>query len=144
MTKFKRQAVFLDESVAYFEKKMAGIDRDRYFADRDIRSILDKTINDLILCLVDMAEECLRKGKRGIPDTYKDTVLACHEFLGDVVLKIAPLVKHRNELVHQYLKVNWQNIVTVKNKIPDIRAFAEKTREYMDSVDGEDRNRGAS
>lgn len=131
MDKSDRLLSFVEESIAYLEEKLKGVDRDRYFADRDIRSILDKTINDLILCLVDIAEECLRKGKRRVPDTYKDTLLACHEFLGDIVLKIAPLVKHRNDLVHQYLKVNWQNIVTVKNKIPDIRAFVEKSKGYF-------------
>ncbi|MFH0788129.1 MAG: HepT-like ribonuclease domain-containing protein [Pseudomonadota bacterium] len=52
--------------------------------------------------------------------------MACYEFLGEAVLKVAPLVKHRNEMVHQYLKVSWQNIVTVKNKLPEIREFVEK------------------
>ncbi len=69
-----------------------------------------------------------KKRKRSIPDTYKDTILACHDFLGDIVLKIVPLTKHRNETIHQYLKINWQNIITVKNKIPDIQAFAEKIK----------------
>ncbi len=131
MDKSDRLLIFVEESIEYFEKKMQGMDRDHYFADRDIRSILDKTINDLILCLVDIAEECLRKGKRSVPDTYKDTILACYEFLGETVVKVAPLVKHRNELIHQYLKVNWQNIVTVKNKIADIKAFKEKSREFL-------------
>lgn len=40
---------FLDETIDYFLQKIEGIDRDRYFADRDIRNILDKTINDIIL-----------------------------------------------------------------------------------------------
>ncbi|RPH85228.1 MAG: DUF86 domain-containing protein [Desulfobacteraceae bacterium] len=133
MDKFKRQVIFIEESIAYFEKKIQGVNRDLYFADRDIRSILDKTINDLILCLVDIAEECLRKGKRVVADTYKDTILACYEFLGEIVIRVAPLVKHRNELVHQYLKVNWQNIATVKNKIPDIRAFVEESKFYVSS-----------
>ncbi len=131
MDKSERLLVFIEESIEYFEKKMQGMDRDRYFADRDIRSILDKTINDLILCLVDIAEACLRKGKRSIPDTYKDTILAGYEFLGETVVKVAPLAKHRNELIHQCLKVNWQNIVTVKNKIPDIKAFMEISREFL-------------
>jgi uncharacterized protein YutE (UPF0331/DUF86 family) len=121
---------------------MQGMDRDHYFADRDIRSILDKTINDLILCLVDIAEECLRKGKRSVPDTYKDTILACYEFLGETVVKVAPLVKHRNELIHQYLKVNWQNIVTVKNKIADIKGFKEKSREFL--ISGKEKSNGES
>jgi uncharacterized protein YutE (UPF0331/DUF86 family) len=134
MDKLNRQTAFAEDTVAYFNKKLIGVDRDRYFADRDIRSILDKTINDLILCLVDLSEECLKKGKRSVPDTYKDTILACHEFLGDIVLKIAPLARHRNELVHQYVKVNWQNIVTVKNRIPDIETFLNKINEFFSPV----------
>jgi len=94
--------------------RVQDVDRDHYLANRDIRNILDKTINDLILCLVDIAEECLKKKNRHIPDTYKDTILACYEFLGDTALKVAPLVKHRNEAIHQYLRGNWQNIITVK------------------------------
>ena len=120
---------FVQDTISYFELKIENVDRDRYFADRDMRCILDKTINDLILCIVDIAEECLREKSRTVPDTYKDTVLACHEFLGDIVLKVAPLVKHRNETIHQYLKVNWQNIITVKNKLPDIREFADRAKE---------------
>lgn len=128
--KIERLLIFLDETIEYFIKKIQGVDRDRYLADRDTRNILDKTINDLILCLVDISEEFLKAKKRNIPDTYKDTVLACYEFTGDIVLKIAPLTKHRNETIHQYLKINWQNIVTIKNNIQDIREFAEKVRKF--------------
>lgn len=129
--KAERLISFLEETVAYFINKIEKIDSDRYFADRDTRNILDKTINDLILCTVDIAEECLKKMGLSIPDTYKDTVLACYDLLGEVVLKIAPLTKQRNETVHQYLKMNWQNIVTVKKKIPDIREFAAKAKEFF-------------
>ncbi len=128
MDKIKNLLSFMENTIDYFLMKIKDVNRDRYFADRDIRNILDKTINDIILCMVDIAEECLRKHGRIVPDTYKDTILACHEFAGDIVLKVAPLVKHRNEAIHQYLKINWQNIVTVKNKIPDIREFIDKVR----------------
>lgn len=122
---------FLDETIDYFFQKIEGVDRDRYFADRDTRNILDKTINDIILCVVDIAEEILKANKRDIPDTYKDTILACYEFIGDIAFKIAPLTKHRNETIHQYLKINWQNIITVKNKVSDIREFEEKARKIF-------------
>lgn len=122
---------FLDEIIDYFLHKVEGVDRDRYFADRDIRNILDKTINDLILCVVDISEEILKMQKRNIPETYKDTILACHEFLGDTVLKIAPLTKHRNDTIHQYLKINWQNIFTIKSKISDINEFEEKAKKLI-------------
>lgn len=80
---------------------------------------------------MDIAEEMLKSHKRAIPETYKDTILACYEFIGDTALKVAPLTKHRNETIHQYLKINWQNIVTVKNKLPDIKEFAEKAKENL-------------
>jgi uncharacterized protein YutE (UPF0331/DUF86 family) len=122
---------FLEETVSYFLNKAKGVDRDRYFADRDMRCILDKTANDIILCIVDLCEECLKIHQRQIPDTYRDTILACHEFLGDCVLPVAPLVRHRNEMVHQYLKVSWQNILAVKQKIHDIRTFATQLLEIL-------------
>lgn len=128
-SKIDKLLSFLKETIDYFLAKLDGIDRDRYFADRDIRNILDKSINDIILCLADISEEVLKRHKRNVPDTYKDTILACYEFLGGITLKIAPLVKHRNETIHQYLKINWQNIITVKNKVSDIREFLEKVKE---------------
>jgi uncharacterized protein YutE (UPF0331/DUF86 family) len=129
MPESERLLSFLEESLEYFGIKLSTTDRDSYFADRDIRCILDKTINDIILCIVDLCEEVLKEKKRGIPDTYRDTILSCYEFLGDIVLKIAPLVRHRNEMIHQYIKVNWQNIIAVNQKVPSIREFAGKVRE---------------
>ncbi len=123
LTKLKS---YLSETVTYFLSKVEGVDRDRYTADRDIRYILDKAINDIILCMTDIAEECLKSHSRSVPETYRQTVLACYEFVGDTATRVAPLVKHRNEMIHQYLRVNWQNIVTVRNRIPDILDFADK------------------
>jgi uncharacterized protein YutE (UPF0331/DUF86 family) len=124
--KYKKLFLFLNETIEYFIQKLENVDKDKYFADRDIRNILDKTINDIILCIVDISEELLKAHKRNIPETYKDTILSCYEFVGDTALKVAPLTKHRNETIHQYLKINWQNILTVKNRISDIREFVGK------------------
>jgi uncharacterized protein YutE (UPF0331/DUF86 family) len=128
MERLEKLTEFLNETIHYFLRKLEGVDRDRYFADRDIRSILDKTINDIILCTIDIAEELLKNNSRTIPETYRDTILSCHEFVGDVAIRVAPIVKHRNEVIHEYLKVNWQNIVTIKNKLSDIKEFVEKTK----------------
>ena len=131
MDRTKRLVEFLEETIDYFLRKMEGVDRDRYFADRDTRNILDKTINDIILCLVDIAEDALRNRKRPVPDTYRDTILACYDIFGESALKVAPLVKRRNEMIHQYLKINWQNIIAVKSKLPEINEFAEKARTFF-------------
>ena len=81
-SKLLKLFAFVGETVDYFLLRSESVPRDRYFADRDIRNILDKSINDIILCLVDLSEECLKRNKRNIPDTYRDTILACHELWG--------------------------------------------------------------
>lgn len=131
MKKIERLLSLPDKTLEYFLKKIKDVDRDRYFADRDLRNILDKTINDIILSIVDISEELLRIKGRQIPDTYKDTVLATYDIIGEISLKLAPLVKHRNELIHQYLKVNWQNILIVKEKIPFIKEFISSVRDAL-------------
>lgn len=131
MKKIERLLSLPDKTLEYFLKKIKDVDRDRYFADRDLRNILDKTINDIILSVVDISEELLRIKGRQIPDTYKDTVLATYDIIGEISLKLAPLVKHRNELIHQYLKVSWQNILIVKEKIPFIKEFISSVRDAL-------------
>ena len=128
--KLKKLIDYLSETIEYFLQKIQNVDKDLYFANRDIRYILDKSINDIILCIVDICEEILKINKRSIPDTYKDTILACYEFIGDLALKLAPLAKCRNEIVHQYLKVNWQNIQIVYNKITEIQEFIKKLKTF--------------
>ena len=129
--KLKKLIEYLSETIEYFLQKIQNVDKDLYFANRDIRYILDKSINDIILCIVDICEEILKINKRSIPDTYKDTILACYEFIGDLALKLAPLAKCRNEIVHQYLKINWQNIQIVYNKITEIQEFIKKIKDIF-------------
>jgi hypothetical protein len=40
-----RLLAFMDETIIYFLARSENVDRDLYFADRDIRNILDKAIN---------------------------------------------------------------------------------------------------
>lgn len=129
--KLKKLIDYLSETIEYFLQKIQNVDKDLYFANRDIRYILDKSINDIILCIVDICEEILKINKRSIPDTYKDTILACYEFIGELALKLAPLAKCRNEIVHQYLKVNWQNIQIVYNKITEIQELIKKIKDIF-------------
>ncbi|MDN3515860.1 MAG: hypothetical protein NG747_15905 [Candidatus Brocadia sp.] len=35
------------------------------------------------------------------------------------------------ETIHQYLKVNWQNIIIMKSRIGEVKEFAEKMRKLL-------------
>jgi len=48
--KLKKLIDYLSETIEYFLQKIQNVDKDLYFANRDIRYILDKSINDIILC----------------------------------------------------------------------------------------------
>ncbi|MGA3112861.1 MAG: hypothetical protein ABSF90_00350 [Syntrophobacteraceae bacterium] len=45
MDRSTRLLAFMDETIIYFLARSENVDRDLYFADRDIRNILDKAIN---------------------------------------------------------------------------------------------------
>ena len=69
LERINRLLSFEEETIRYFLAKAQNVEKDLYFADGDLRSILDNTINDMILCLVDIAEGCLKKQRKTIPET---------------------------------------------------------------------------
>lgn len=117
--------------IPHFTERKKTISRDIYIADQDSQNIMDKDVDIIILGLVDICENILKLNKRQIPAHYKDRILACHEFLGQVVFSVAPLTKNRNEVVHKYLEQNWKNIVTVWSKLENIKAFLTSAQSYV-------------
>lgn len=101
-------------------------DKDAYSKDPILKRAVDKSLNDIILASVDLAANFLRLKKRTLPKTYREIVLATFEFVGDSATKMAALIKCRNETIHDYLKLNWENVKTIKNARPEIEAFVEK------------------
>jgi uncharacterized protein YutE (UPF0331/DUF86 family) len=61
-----------------------------------------------------------------VPKTYKEIILSTYEFIGDSALKIAPLVTCRNEAIHGYLKLNWENVKIIRNAKDDILSYVNK------------------
>jgi len=107
---------FIKEETSYFEKKAGDVTFDEFVSDKDLRKILNATLNELILALVDLAGECLRKSGRRVPTTYREIILSTGEILGKIAMKAAPLAKMRNETVHEYMNVNWKNVQFLRSK----------------------------
>lgn len=126
--KIERIAEFIMEETTFFEETVRNLDKESYIANPILRRAVDKSINDIILALVDISMNLLRVKKRTLPKTYKQIILSTFEFVGDVVYKVAPLVKCRNETIHNYMNINWENVKTIKNSLNEIRQFVEKVR----------------
>lgn len=120
---------FLKEESLYFETKAKDVTFEVFASNKDLRKILNATLNELVLALIDLAGECLRKGCIRVPTTYREIILSTGEILGQIAIKAAPLAKLRNETVHEYMNINWKNIQYLRAKglaiIKDYVANAE-------------------
>lgn len=107
---------FIEEEIEYFDRKARDVTFEEFSANKDLRKILNATLNELVLALVDLAGECLRKKNRRVPTTYREIVLSSGEIVGGVAIKAAPLAKMRNETIHEYMNINWKNVQFLRSK----------------------------
>lgn len=126
LKKIRQLEAFINQEVELFLKMLERTTRDIYLADPILRRAIDKSLNDIIRACIDIAVILIRIKKHVIPKTYKEIILSTYEFIGELALKIAPLVVCRNEAIHGYLKINWNNVKTVQNAKDDILSYMRK------------------
>ena len=123
---------FLKEEISYFKVKSKGVSFDRFTSDKDLRKILNATLNEIILATVDLAGECLRKAGKRVPNTYREIILTTKDILGDIALKAAPLAKLRNETIHEYMNINWKNVQYLRTKgLNVVERYLKKAEEFL-------------
>ncbi|MEW6419847.1 MAG: HepT-like ribonuclease domain-containing protein [Nitrospirota bacterium] len=123
---------FLKEEISYFNIKSKGVSFDKFTSDKDLRKILNATLNEIVLATVDLAGECLRKAGRRVPNTYREIILTTRDFLGDIALKAAPLAKLRNETIHEYMNINWKNIQYLRSRgLNIVERYLKKAEEFL-------------
>lgn len=130
--KTRNLLAFLREEVRYFREKSAGLTYEEFASNKDIKKMLNATLNDVVLAVVDLAGEVLKKERRRVPSTYKDIVLASRDIIGDISLRAAPLAKLRNETIHEYMNVNWKNIQYLRSEgIGIVEVFISAVDSYL-------------
>lgn len=103
---------FLESELSDF-KKFAGVDWKTYSEDRDLRRNLERWIENLVNCSIDIAKVILIAEDRIIPPTYKEVLRELgatpyfDEEFGNSISKWATL---RNILAHEYLDIRWNSI----------------------------------
>src|SRR4030042_2449528 len=123
---------FLKEEISYFNVKSKGVSFDKFMSDKDLRKILNATLNEIVLATVDLAGECLRKAGRRVPNTYREIILTTRDILGDIALKAAPLAKLRNETIHEYININWKNVQYLRTKgLNVVERYLKKAEEFL-------------
>lgn len=131
LRRIKELKEFIEQELDIFMGMLKETTLEVYRDNQILRRAIDKSLNDIVLACVDMAAFFLRAKKRVLPKTYKEIILATHEFIGDKALKIAPLVACRNETIHGYLKLNWENVKVVKDSKDNILDYVNSIVETL-------------
>jgi uncharacterized protein YutE (UPF0331/DUF86 family) len=93
--------------------KFSKIDRKIFSADRDVKRNLERWVENLVNCSIDMAKVILAAEGRNIPSTYRETLREIgatryfDEKFGETLSKWAGL---KNILAHEYIDLRWESI----------------------------------
>lgn len=125
---------FMESELADFGK-FSSVDWKSYSSDRDLRRNLERWIENLVNCSIDMAKVILVAEGKAIPSTYREvlrglgtTSLFDEKFGGD----ISRWASLRNILAHEYLDVRWDSIRRfLDHSEPDYKALVKSIRSLL-------------
>lgn len=127
---------FLNDELADFQK-FSTVSWQAYQEDRDLRRNLERWIENIVNCSVDIAKVILVAENREIPATYREALRELgstphfNEEFGD---GIAQWVSLRNILAHEYLDIRWNSIRRfIRSAEPLFRELAEGTKSILDT-----------
>lgn len=102
---------------------------------RDKRRLVERWIENIVNCSIDIAKVLLASHKIRLPDTYQDMLLGLYRHLKfdeAVAKKIAHFVDLRNIVAHQYLDIRFQQIRKfIDESEPLYQKLAEFARSFL-------------
>jgi len=124
---------FLEAELSDFPK-FSKIDWKTYTEDRDMRRNLERWIENIVNCSIDIAKVILAAEDKRIPVTYKEILKefgATHsdEVFGENISQWAIL---RNILAHEYLDIRWSSIKKfIQVAEPTYRKLVDKVKALL-------------
>ncbi|PIQ93436.1 MAG: hypothetical protein COY75_10020 [Nitrospirae bacterium CG_4_10_14_0_8_um_filter_41_23] len=107
-----RYVDFMESELSDFPR-FSKVDWKNYVEDRDLRRNLERWIENLVNCSIDIAKVILIADDRRIPTTYKEILKELgvtqyfDEEFGEAISRWATL---RNILAHEYIDIRWNSI----------------------------------
>lgn len=103
---------FLEEELADFPK-FSRVDQSTYTSNRDLRRNLERWIENIVNCSIDIAKTLLALEGREIPGSYREILRALGSippFEEEFGKKVSRWTALRNILAHEYLDIRWPRI----------------------------------
>lgn len=114
------------------------IDWTTYQTSRDKRRNVERWIENIVNCSIDVAKVLLAAEGRPVPETYKDilhrmgTIHNFHEKFGRNLSKWAKL---RNIITHEYLDIKWDSIQNfIEQAEPTYRRLIRGVKDILAST----------
>ena len=131
-----RHLDFLKEELKDFPK-FKKLNRKVYIENRDSRRNVERWVENLLNCSIDIGKIILTVRNRPIPETYREvlsnlgTLPNFTEAFGE---ELSRWTKLRNILAHEYLDIRWTNIkVFIDEAEPTFEELANKVEALLRS-----------
>ena len=111
-------------------------DRDRSEFDQDpyLRDIVERNLEIAAQCCIDISHRIISLEGARKPVDYYDAILNMGE-LGvlpaEFARHLAPLAGFRNILVHEYVRVDWDEVYRALHRLEDLERFAGLVRRWL-------------
>ncbi len=138
LNKFQKEAILRRVDFANKEIKeiflFSDFDEREYLKNIEKRKVIERTIENIVNCIIDISKILLSGENIEIPRTYSEAVRKLQEvnFISKKDSEIlSNFVRLRNLLSHEYLDILWKEIKNFIDNIEIIRNFIEKVKKKV-------------
>ncbi|MBS3762889.1 MAG: DUF86 domain-containing protein [Planctomycetes bacterium] len=131
----------LDELNARLKRlqELAQHEREEFDTSRDLRDIAERNFEVAAQCSIDIAHRIISLEGARKPQDYYESFLRLGELdvvPDDLARSLAPLAGFRNALVHEYAKVDWDEVYGNFGRLSDLEAFKTAVAQYLREYEG--------
>lgn len=128
----------LSERLARLEPLRAK-SRSEFDQDPYLRDIVERNLELAAQCVIDLSHRIIALTGAPKPQDYYGAILQMGE-LGVVpsefARRLAPLAGLRNILIHEYLKIDWDEVYQNLERLEEISTFADYVRQWLNKQGG--------
>jgi len=126
----------LDELSERLARLQPLSDKDRIEFEQDpyLRDIVERNLEIAAQCCIDISHRIISLEGARKPIDYYDAILSMGD-LGvlpaEFARRLAPLAGFRNILVHEYVRLDWDEVYRALHRLEDLERFAALVRHWL-------------
>lgn len=132
----KTRLIFLENEIREFAK-FKTFSQQKYIEDRDSKRNVERWVENLVNCALDISKILLASAHQDVPDTYKEIFLKLSvlpKFSSSLAKTLANWAGLRNIIAHEYLDLRWHRQIKpfVDTAEPYLKSFIKAIKKYLE------------